>query len=116
MHAIEPIAEAYVWPIELGPLALFLAEPEELEPEWKAFLAPLDLTGISCERVTIKGYAAPTILDMAAQVGAEIIVMGTHGRSGLAHVLLGSVAERVNREAPCSVLTVRPEAQEFVLP
>jgi nucleotide-binding universal stress UspA family protein len=45
-----------------------------------------------------------------------MIVMGTHGRSGLEHMLLGSVAEEVSRAAVCPVLTIRPEAFEFKLP
>jgi nucleotide-binding universal stress UspA family protein len=109
LHAVEPIAEAYVWPVESGTVALYLAEPEELDPEWDAFVASLDLSGIVWERKTVRGYATPTITDTAAQLGADIIVMGTHGRSGLAHVLLGSVAERVARETSCSILTVRPQ-------
>ena len=46
----------------------------------------------------------------------DVIVMGTHGRSGFAHVLLGSVAERVVRLAPCPVLTVRHPEHEFIAP
>ncbi len=41
--------------------------------------------------------------------GADLIVMGTHGRTGLAHVLIGSAAARVLRSAPCPVVTVQPE-------
>ena len=49
----------------------------------------------------------------AEQIGADLIVMGTHGRTGLAHVFLGSVAERTLRRAPCPVLTVQaPEEEE----
>ena len=47
------------------------------------------------------------IHEVAAKVGADLIVMGTHGRTGLAHVFLGSVAERTLRRAPCAVLTVQ---------
>jgi nucleotide-binding universal stress UspA family protein len=46
----------------------------------------------------------------------DLIVMGTHGRSGLIHALMGSVAEKVVRKAPCPVLTVRPEGHQFVMP
>lgn len=48
------------------------------------------------------------ILDAAAKTHADLIVMGTHGRTGIKHVLLGSVAERVVRLAPCPVMTVKP--------
>ena len=48
------------------------------------------------------------IVEYARATGIDLIVMGTHGRSGFSHLLLGSVAENVVRCAPCSVLTVRP--------
>jgi len=53
------------------------------------------------------GAPAGVIEDTARAVGADLVVVGTRGRSGLAHVLLGSTAERVLRGAPCPVLTVR---------
>ena len=53
------------------------------------------------------GPPVTTITAMAKRTNADLIVMGTHGRTGLKHALLGSVAERVVRQAPCSVLTVR---------
>ncbi len=53
------------------------------------------------------GHPADTIVRVAHERHADLIVMGTHGRTGLQHVLLGSVAEKVVRLAPCPVLTVR---------
>jgi universal stress protein A len=53
------------------------------------------------------GYAAPAIVECATRLDVNLIVMGSHGRTGLAHLLLGSVAETVVRTAPCPVLTVR---------
>jgi nucleotide-binding universal stress UspA family protein len=53
------------------------------------------------------GQAALLIADTAANRGVDLVVMGTHGRGGFAHLMLGSVAERVVRTAPCPVLTVR---------
>ncbi len=80
-------------------------------------------TGLTVERVQRRGVSAPaTILEYAAEVDCELVVMGTHGRRGFTHVLLGSVAEEVLRHAPCAVLTVReqpepvpPEAIEKIL-
>jgi nucleotide-binding universal stress UspA family protein len=67
---------------------------------------------LACQRgtpfVEIVRYARREVIDL--------IVMGTHGRGAIAHMLLGSVAERVIRKAPCPVLTVRPEEHEFVMP
>lgn len=53
------------------------------------------------------GLDTRAIVDYAADNGIDLIVMGTHGRRGVSHLLLGSVAERVVRTAPCPVLTVR---------
>jgi nucleotide-binding universal stress UspA family protein len=55
----------------------------------------------------VSGQPAKVIVDYAAAIQADLIVMGTHGRSGVAHLLLGSVAERVVRGAPAPVLTIR---------
>ncbi len=55
--------------------------------------------------------AAPAILEYAASKRIDLIVMGTHGRRGLGHLFLGSVAEEVVRHAPCPVLTVREKAK-----
>ena len=54
------------------------------------------------------GTAYEAIGETAKQVKADLIVMATHGRTGVTHLLLGSVAERVVRTAPCPVLTLRP--------
>jgi universal stress protein A len=53
------------------------------------------------------GRAARVIVQTATTRGTDLIVIGTHGRSGFAHLMLGSVTERVVRMAPCAVLTVR---------
>ena len=57
------------------------------------------------------GDVAENILETARAQHVDLIVMGTHGRHGLAHLLLGSVAERVLRDAPCPVLTTHAEVQ-----
>jgi nucleotide-binding universal stress UspA family protein len=59
------------------------------------------------QTVSVQGSAAPEIVRFAKERDIDLIVVGTHGRGGLAHVLLGSVAEKVVRKAPCPVLTVR---------
>jgi len=59
---------------------------------------------------------AAEIVAYAREAGVDLIVMGTHGRGAMAQLLMGSVAERVVRTAPCPVLTVRHPEHEFVLP
>jgi nucleotide-binding universal stress UspA family protein len=56
------------------------------------------------------------IVDYANDNGIDLIVMGTHGRGALAHLVMGSVAERVVRLAPCPVLTVRHPEHDFIRP
>jgi nucleotide-binding universal stress UspA family protein len=64
----------------------------------------------------VNGAPYATILSQAKEGRFDLIAMGTHGRTGVAHLLLGSVAERVVRTAPCPVLTVRHPEHEFALP
>jgi universal stress protein A len=71
----------------------------------KARLRKLAPEAASAE--VVFGYAARSIVEHASTSGVDLIVMGSHGRTGIAHVLLGSVAEAVVRTAPCPVLTVR---------
>jgi universal stress protein A len=54
------------------------------------------------------GSPAGEIVTAANELKADLICIGTHGRGGLAHFLLGSVAEKIVRQAPCAVLTIRP--------
>ncbi len=63
--------------------------------------------GLTAETAVIRGRPAPAIVEHAKNGGFDLIVMGTHGRTGVSHVVMGSVAERVLRKAPCPVLTVR---------
>jgi nucleotide-binding universal stress UspA family protein len=66
--------------------------------------------------VMTSGSPAYAIVDYAHEYDVDLIVMGTHGRGALAHLVMGSVAERVVRIAPCPVLTVRHPEHEFVRP
>ena len=71
---------------------------------------------ISCEIVTVMGKPFLEIVKYAKEHNMDLIVMATHGHGALAHTLLGSVAEKVVRKAPCPVLTVRHPEHEFVMP
>jgi nucleotide-binding universal stress UspA family protein len=90
--------------------------PEELEPEWEAFLSGLPLDRVEWEKIAVEGDAAQTIVRQAMDIKADIIIMGTHGRSGLPYMLLGSVAEKVMRAAPIPLLAIKPESFQFQMP
>ena len=62
--------------------------------------------GLRCTTKIIEGSAVGEITKRGRDIGADLIVVGTHGRTGIAHAMLGSVAERVVRRASCPVLTV----------
>jgi len=72
--------------------------------------------GRSVVRKRLSGKPFLEIIRYAKHNDIDMIVMGTHGHSGLAHMLIGSVAEKVVRKSPCAVLTVRPEGHGFVMP
>ena len=63
--------------------------------------------GLEVESHVTPSYPSEAVTDLANEIGADLIVMGTRGATGLKHVLLGSVAERTLRIAPCPVVTVK---------
>jgi nucleotide-binding universal stress UspA family protein len=90
--------------------------PGVIESEWQGFFSGLPLEKVEWGKYTEEGEAATTILQQVEQKRADLIVMGTHGRTGLEYMLLGSVAEKIVRRARCPVLTIRPEAFQFEMP
>ena len=62
------------------------------------------------------GVAVLEIVDYVRTEKIDLVVMGTHGRGGLEHILIGSVAEKVVRKSPCPVLTIRPAGKQFPTP
>ncbi|MDR2892759.1 MAG: universal stress protein [Deltaproteobacteria bacterium] len=65
--------------------------------------------GVKARGKVVSGYAAEEIIEQAQEFGADLIVMGTHGRVGLDRILFGSVAEKVVKTSNIPVLTVRPD-------
>ena len=66
-----------------------------------------DIDGVAFEHRLLRGNPAQQIIQLAKDENAALIVMGTHGRTGLMRLLMGSVAEEVVRQAPCPVLTIK---------
>ncbi|HET8761336.1 MAG TPA: universal stress protein [Nitrospiria bacterium] len=78
-----------------------------VEPVLDQMVTDLQQQKLSVSRAVAQGASAHEIVSQAREVGADLIVMGTHGRRGVNHLMVGSVAERVVRTAACPVLTVR---------
>ncbi len=108
------LLHAYHLPVEFQQLEGAYLPPEfwanvkrEAEDSLSGYAKELSGRGIPVEMVVLEGYAATAIIDEATRRGVDLIVIGTHGLSGLKHLLLGSIAERVVQKAPCPVLTVK---------
>lgn len=71
---------------------------------------------ISVEAIIIQGVPFAEIIRTAKECKIDLIVLGTHGRTGLSHAIMGSVAEKVVRKAPCPVLTIRHPEHDFIMP
>lgn len=105
VHVVEPVQmgfsefNAYVGPDEDKGLAMEMLQ---------ALKSPAPT--VTIEHRLLEGSAATVITETAEETGADLIVMGTHGRTGLSRLMMGSVAEEVLRRAPCPVLTIRGAA------
>ena len=78
----------------------------------QALRAQRDPIQVNVFHHVIEAPPARAILEVAEEVGADLILVGTHGRTGISRALLGSVAEKVVREAGCPVLVMRPRRPE----
>jgi nucleotide-binding universal stress UspA family protein len=112
------LLHAYHLPVEFQQLEGAYLPPDfwagvrqEAEASLGRFAADLRGRGLEVEAAVCEGYAATVIVEEAAARDIDLIVIGTHGRSGIKHLLLGSIAERVVQKAPCPVLTVRAAAK-----
>ena len=117
LHVVQP----YNLPVELGYMPpdwadnqqkFLQAAREELDK-----LCAHEVGGRARSQTHVReGVPWQEITAAAGELQADLIILATHGRTGLSHVLLGSVAERVVRHAPCPVLVVRESERDFVAP
>jgi nucleotide-binding universal stress UspA family protein len=117
LHVLEMYSNST--PIFAGGLTLPQMVQESKEAAESELARVVDLQWRQGKRVvhaTVEGTPFLEIIRYAKDYDVDLIVMGTHGRSALKQVLMGSVADRVVRQAPCPVLTVRPGQHEFVMP
>jgi universal stress protein A len=114
LHVVEPL----VLPAEFGYVPV--PSPEDELKQLNAIKARLrrvaeDLDSAKRSEVVVRiGRPWQEIAQAVADLGADLLVITTHGRTGIKHVLMGSVAEKIVRHAGCPVLVVRPEEKDFV--
>ena len=101
-----PVAAYGPGPVVFPTVVLTDVDRDRLLADTKAFIAAETAPGVAIEAVVREGSTVAEILDKATKMKADLLVMGTHGRSGFERLLLGSVAEKVLRKARCPVLTV----------
>ncbi|HTG00755.1 MAG TPA: universal stress protein [Nitrospirota bacterium] len=109
------IAEWYI-PSSLSLTDLVEDMQKSAEMEMAKWGAEASAKVKNVEQQVIRGVPFVEIIKMAKDKGADLIVIGTHGRTGIDHMLFGSTAEKVVRKAACPVLTVRIPGKEFKMP
>lgn len=102
LHVVEP-------PLYYGELGMSFAAPGDSVGEEREKLAALVEPGspVEVESLTVEGMAANEILRVATERHCDLIILGSHGRTGIGRVMMGSVAEEISRKAPCPVMIVR---------
>ena len=119
LHVVHIVEEPYgqPWAVEAYGFSLAALQDEWIKDAKRRLAESLsaeEQATLHAVTTTVLGHPVMEILRYAKDHAIDLIVMGTHGRGPLGHVVLGSVAERVVRKAPCPVLTVRTPEREFV--
>jgi len=112
LHVVPDPVLASAWSDAYAYDLTALGERLRVEAVQQLVARAQSIRDVSVTTEAIIGVPATLISLTAAERGVDLIVMGTHGRSGFSHLFLGSVAERVVRTAPCPVLTMREPASE----
>ncbi len=105
LHAMEPVA--YGLDFSLSHAKEWRHQREYLEKRLTVLSACVNSHGVQAEYALKPGLPADSIASYVTQQGYDLMIMGTHGRRGISHVLVGSIAGTMLRHAPCPVLTVR---------
>lgn len=111
LHVVEPVVPAVGWtpvaePLPLADISDRLEDSAARElPRWSR---RAECSGLDVEELVAHGEAASEIVRVARERGADLIVISSHGRTGLGRIIFGSTAESVVRYAHCPVLVVKP--------
>ena len=112
LHVVEPVVQPIGWTPAAEPMpAPELGErlEEAAARDLPAFSESEEFAGLEVEHVLARGEPAAEIVRVAEERGAGLIVISSHGRTGLGRILFGSTAESVVRHARCPVLVVKPD-------
>ncbi len=109
------IAEWYI-PSSLSVADLVEDMQKSARQEMDKWIAEVSKQVKDVEKMVVRGVPFVEIIQTAKERNADLIVIGTHGRTGIDHMLFGSTAEKVVRKASCPVLTVRIAGKEFKMP
>ncbi|OGV97931.1 MAG: hypothetical protein A2Z59_11040 [Nitrospinae bacterium RIFCSPLOWO2_02_39_17] len=117
LHVIEHIFDISGFYVPHLPVNELYREMEETaKNEIEKFINKKSREGIEVENMVVSGTPFLEIIRTAREKNIDLIVIATHGRTGLEHVLFGSVAEKVVRKSPCSVFVVKQTGMKFVMP
>lgn len=118
MHVVNEqiFSEGLSLPRLEAPEALGQEMAAEAGRQMRMLIPAGELAGLDVEHVILRGMPFLEIIRYAKANEVDLIVIGTHGRSGMEHIIFGSTAEKVVRKAPCPVLSVRPAQHNFVMP
>ncbi len=117
LHIVEPIV--YPADFSFGQVSIPAMEEEirrHSEEQLTDLVAKEIPSGIKATPIIRIGKPFIEIVEVAKSESTDLIVISSHGRTGMDHVLFGSTADKVVRKAPCPVLTIRPHEHEFVVP
>lgn len=117
LHIVEPIV--YPADFSFGQVSIPAMEEEirkHSEEQLHELVEKEIPAGIRATPIIRVGKPFIEIVEVAKSENADLIVISSHGRTGMDHVLFGSTADKVVRKAPCPVLTIRPHEHEFVVP
>jgi nucleotide-binding universal stress UspA family protein len=121
LHVLHVVQEPFAqpWAVEAYGFSLATLQEEwvrEANARIEKTLTDEERASYRAELVTRLGHPVVEILKYAGEQTVDLVVIGTHGRGPLGHMVMGSVAERIVRKAPCPVLTVHQHEREFVAP
>ena len=117
LHVIEHIFDVSGFYVPQLPVTELYKEMENAaQKEIEKFIPQKVKDEIGVENMIVSGTPFLEIIRTAREKEADLIVIATHGRTGLEHMMFGSVAEKVVRKSPCSVFVVKKPGREFVMP